>query len=350
MFYNLDTNKAQEIAVQVLERIERDHLPPTPNMYELWYVYYASLNADVTRAIDVLIKNDVELTAEKCIEIHSRFLSDIEAQKVVQRAGDLVKTTIEDVSGIVTGVKTTTSDYAGSMEDVSTQLQKAESKEDMEKIVAQMMAQTQKMVEENKTLESKLNDSSTAMQSLQEEIETVRKEAMTDGLTGLPNRKRFDMEMDRQFKIAKDEEKDLSLLVMDIDFFKSFNDTHGHQVGDQVLRLVARTLHDTVKGKDLPARYGGEEFCVILPDTDLRGAEIVGNAIREAVASKEMMNRSTGEKLGRVTISAGAGQWDGNEKPAKLIERADAALYQAKNNGRNRVEKAPMPSRSRKAG
>lgn len=345
MYYNHDSEQAQQVALQVLERIEKDNLPPTPSMYELWYVYYGALNADVTRAIDVLIKNEVELTADKCVEIHSRFLSDVEAQKVVARAGDLVKTTIEDVSGIVTGVKSSTTDYAGSMEDVSKQLKNADSKEDMEKIVANMMAQTQKMVQENKQLEGKLNESSSAMMSLQEEIETVRKEAMTDGLTGLPNRKRFDMEIERQVKIARDEEKDMAMLIMDIDFFKSFNDTHGHQVGDQVLRLVARTLHDTVKGKDLPARYGGEEFCVILPDTDLRGAEIVGNAIREAVAGKEMLNRTTGEKLGRVTVSAGAAQLAAKEKPNKLIERADAALYQAKDNGRNRVEKAPMPTK-----
>lgn len=346
MYYELDTDKAQKIAVQVLERIENTDLPPIPSIFELWYNYYAGLNADVSRAIDLLIKNEVELTADKCVEIHNRFLSDIEAQKVVQRAGDLVKNTIDDVSGIVSGVKTSTNDYAGSMEGVAEKLKKADTKEAMEQIVADMMAQTSKMVAENRALEGKLTESSSAMQNLQEEIEVVRKEAMTDGLTGLPNRKRFDMEIDRQIKVAKDEEKNLCLLIMDIDFFKSFNDTHGHQVGDQVLRLVARTLHDMVKGKDLPARYGGEEFCVILPDTDLRGGEIVANAIREAVAAKEMMNRSTGEKLGRVTISGGVAQLAiGKEKAPKLIERADAALYQAKENGRNRIEKAIMPTK-----
>ena len=343
-YYDTTPEKVEEIAVQVLERIEGLGLPPTPNIYELWYVYYGGLNADVTRAIDVLISNNIELDAEKCIDIHNRFLSDIEAQKVVQRAGELVDDTIQDVTGIVEGVKSSTNDYSGSMNDVADKLSKAKTQEEMQSIMQSVMAETKKMIDENRNLESKLNESSSAMSELQEEIKTVRREAMTDGLTGLPNRKRFDMEIGRMLAQAKDEDYPISMLMMDIDFFKSFNDNYGHQVGDQVLRLVARTLHETVKGKDLPARYGGEEFCVILPQTELRAAEIVGNAIREAVAGKEVINRSSGEKLGRITISAGAAQLDGEESSDSLISRADAALYQAKDNGRNRVEKAPMPS------
>jgi len=113
------------------------------------------------------------------------------------------------------------------------------------------------------------------MQQLREEMESVRKEAMTDALTGISNRKLFDVEFYRMVNEAHVEKKPLTLLMIDIDFFKSFNDSYGHQVGDQVLKLVARTLKDGVKGRDLPARYGGEEFAVVLPETQLEGAVCV---------------------------------------------------------------------------
>lgn len=147
--------------------------------------------------------------------------------------------------------------------------------------------------------------------------------------------------MDRIIRDYADRRGVFSILMLDIDYFKSFNDNFGHQVGDQVLRLVARTLKDGLKGKDVAARYGGEEFSIILPDTDLSGAVIVGNALRKAVAGKEVINRSTGKVLGRITLSVGVAEFAGEKTAELLISRADEALYTAKHNGRNQVAAAP---------
>jgi diguanylate cyclase len=125
--------------------------------------------------------------------------------------------------------------------------------------------------------------------------------------------------------------------MTDIDHFKNFNDTWGHLTGDQVLRLVAMSLKQNVKGQDVAARYGGEEFAVILPNTVLRAALTVGDHIRRAVMSKELMKRSTGQNLGRVTISLGCATAHKGDTAQSLIARADACLYAAKRNGRNRV-------------
>jgi diguanylate cyclase len=125
--------------------------------------------------------------------------------------------------------------------------------------------------------------------------------------------------------------------MIDIDHFKSFNDTYGHLTGDQVLRLVGMSLRHSIKGQDITARYGGEEFVVVLPETALRQAISVAENIRRSVMAKELKKKSTGEILGRVTISAGVATLRDTDDVHLLIERADTCLYAAKRSGRNRV-------------
>lgn len=348
MKYNHSLQKARGFSEKAMERIIKLGLPPTPSIFELWYVYESGMDAEVTRAIDIIIKGGHELTEERCIELHNRLLNtNLKSEEALAKAEGLVAETISNVSSAATAVKKKNADYSGSIETVATAFTEAKSPEDMKAVAQQMMMQAKKMIEENRALEQKLSASSSVMQQLREEMESVRKEAMTDALTGIANRKLFDVESYRMVSEAHAETKPLCLLMVDIDFFKSFNDNYGHQVGDQVLKLVARTLKDGVKGRDLPARYGGEEFAVVLPETVLEGAVKVANLLRTAVEAKEIMNRNTGERLGKITMSVGAAQLGPNEKISELIERADAALYKSKQNGRNQVTAADAPRQKR---
>ena len=151
------------------------------------------------------------------------------------------------------------------------------------------------------------------------------------------SRKFFDSALARAMAEARKNAQPLSLLMMDIDHFKSFNDKFGHLTGDQVLRLVALVVKQNVKGQDVAARYGGEEFVVALPDTALKAALTVAEHVRHAVMNKELMKRSSGERLGRVTISIGVAAFRPADTAQTLIERADICLYVAKRHGRNRV-------------
>ncbi|MBU6235507.1 MAG: diguanylate cyclase [Alphaproteobacteria bacterium] len=348
MKYNHSLSKARTYSEKALERISKLGIPPTPSIFELWYVYESGIDAEVTRAIDIMLKGGHEMSEERCIELHNKLLNtNLRSEEALAKAEGLVAETITNVSSAATVVKNKTADYSGNIENVATAFTKAKSADEMKAVAQQMMMQAKKMIEENKALETRLTQSSSVMQQLREEMETIRKEAMTDALTGISNRKLFDVESYRMVSEAHSESRPLSLLMIDIDHFKSFNDNYGHQVGDQVLKLVARTLKDGVKGRDLPARYGGEEFAVVLPETMLDGAVKLGNALREAVAVKEIMNRNTGDRLGKITMSVGAAQLGQNEKIAELIERADAALYKAKGNGRNQVVAADPPRQKR---
>jgi diguanylate cyclase len=341
--------KAQKLSKSALERIVKEKLLPTPENYQLWYVYYSEENPEITRAIDVLVATGQALTDERCQEIHQRFLSDSSENERVRQAGDKIQTTIKTVSGMVSNVKEATSKYNTRLTDMTGAISKKGTltREDIEGIISDVMEGTQDMMRHNLTLEEELGRSSKAMRELQRDLDLVRKEALTDGLTNLSNRKAFDAEIRR---IARDAGKDgqtFSLMMMDIDHFKSFNDSYGHQVGDQVLRLVARTLVDGVKGRDMAARFGGEEFAIILPETNLQAAIRVAENLRKAVAGKEVINRNTGDKLGRITLSGGIAQYVDGEAVEDLIERADAALYTAKHNGRNQIASAPAPGQKK---
>jgi len=346
--YNHDKDQAAEYAVSAFDRIKKEKLSPTPDTFELWYVYYSGQSPEISRAIEVLISNKQKITDERCKELYQRFLRQGRDEEAVRRAGDQINVTIKSVTGVVRDVKSATSEYSNKLGGVSGRIENAQDAKELKEILTSVMSDTETMLAQNRRLEEQLDKSSEVMENLQRDLENVRREALTDGLTGLANRKFFDSEIKRIAQEAQEKGTVFSLLMVDIDHFKSFNDNFGHQIGDQVLRLVARTLTDGVKGRDIATRYGGEEFAIILPDTPLHAGVLVGDSLRKAVATKDVINRNTGEKLSRITMSVGVAEFNSGENISELIERADAALYTAKHNGRNQVAAAPTPGKKKK--
>ena len=347
MQYSHNKDKANEFASEALERIHTEGLSPVPQNFELWYVYYASSDPDVVRAIDVLIANEQKVTDERCEEIHQRFLSDTKENERVRQAGDQIQETIKGVRSRVTEIKNVTHEYNEVLTSASGSLESDADPEHVKETLKSVLDNTQNVLSQNQALEEELERSTLVMQELQRDLELVRQQALTDGLTNLANRKAFDAEILRIAEEAQKEEQPFCLILMDIDHFKAFNDNYGHQVGDQVLRLVAQTLIDGVKGRDLAARYGGEEFAIVLPQTTLQGGMKVADSLRAIVQAKELINRNSGETLGRVTLSGGVSEYVSGEDIDKLIERADTALYTAKHNGRNQVAAAPAPGQKK---
>lgn len=348
MQYNHDIDQAGEYAKSAFDRIKKEKLAPTPDIFELWYVYYSGQSPDVSRAIEILIANKQKISNERCKELYQRFLSESRGEEAVRRAGDQINTTIKSVTGVVRDVKSATTEYSEKLGGVSDRIEGVQDAGELREILNTVMSDTETMIAQNRRLEEQLDKSSEVMEELQRDLENVRREALTDGLTGLANRKFFDSEIKRVAQECAEKGSVFSLLMIDIDHFKSFNDNFGHQIGDQVLRLVARTLTDGVKGRDIATRYGGEEFSIILPDTPLHAGVLVGDALRKAVATKDVINRNTGEKLSRITMSVGVAEFNAGENVQELIERADAALYTAKHNGRNQVAAAPTPGKKKK--
>src|SRR6202020_582436 len=227
--------------------------------------------------------------------------------------------------------------YDSSLSGATEKLTAAKNREQVKAVVEALVKSTREMRDTNKALEDRLTLSKDEISNLQQSLEAIRAESLTDPLTGLGNRKYFDRSIEIAVQNALANGEPLSLLMFDIDHFKSFNDSYGHLTGDQVLRLVGMSVQQTIKGQDITARYGGEEFAVVLPNTGLRQALTVADHIRRAVMTKELKKKYTGELLRRVTISVGGSMLKPGDDTDALIERADACLYAAKRNGRNRV-------------
>lgn len=343
MQHEEDFERVGDIAGKAMARMKKDAIMPLPRNYEVWYAYYASEHAQLKEEINSLIAQKGALTTTDCQIIYQKFLSDRRHDDLFQKAGDHIHNTIQDVSGVMDNIREATTKYSGTLTDVNQKLGSASSKEEMAAVLKDVMVGTDKMLEQNRELEKHLDQSAKIMTELKRDLEQVRREAMTDGLTGLTNRKSFDEKIKQISEQSAKENKIYTLLLLDIDHFKAFNDNYGHQVGDQVLRLVAKTLTDGVKGRDTAARYGGEEFAIILPETGVQAGKMVAENLRKAIAAKEVINRTTGENMGKITISIGVAEYLNGETISDLIDRADAALYTAKHNGRNQVATAPTP-------
>lgn len=160
--------------------------------------------------------------------------------------------------------------------------------------------------------------------------------ATTDAVTGLYNRHYLTSHMETQLQAAKRKDKPLSVMMMDIDHFKKVNDTHGHAVGDRVLREFAQRIARNIRGVDLASRYGGEEFVVMMPETPIDWAKMIAERLREEVASTGFAVLGKGEMVD-VTVSIGVAASADESTPQTLLEAADDALYAAKDSGRNRV-------------
>ncbi len=308
-----------------------------PRNYEIWYVYATGYNPALNKIINETLSRHGKLTESDLEQIYETYLSQIKTTDRIDKVGSRVIGEIDDVMTLITDALGMSSTYDSSLSGAEKQLAVVKSQAQLKTIISSLVKSTREMRETNKALEDRLQLSKTEINNLQQSLEAIRAESLTDPLTGLGNRKYFDRSIETAVQAAIASSEPLSLLMFDIDHFKSFNDSYGHLTGDQVLRLVGMSLKQTIKGQDITARYGGEEFAVVLPNTALRQALTVADHIRRAVMSKELKKKSTGEILGRVTISVGVSILKPGDDTDSLIERADACLYAAKRNGRNRV-------------
>jgi diguanylate cyclase len=328
--------RALGYATSAIDLLKRATIPPYPQFYELLYTYATGVNPTLNARINAIFREG-DPTVDLAERLYNEFLKAQDANERISSVSERMSKRIEAVHEAIDTAMTTANSYSGTLQNASGDLSEDLDGDALKLMARRLLSETRRMQDANHQLEQKLEASREDIQQLQRDLDDVRREAMLDPLTKIFNRKYFDEGMMKAISDAKSGGAPLSLMLLDIDHFKRFNDTWGHQTGDQVLRLVAMTLKSNIKGKDVAARYGGEEFAAILPDTDLEGAVILADNIRKAVQAKELLKRSTNEKLGRITASFGVATFRKGDTTSSLIERADRCLYAAKHAGRNKV-------------
>lgn len=327
---------AYEYAKEALKLMAKNAVKPTPHNYAIWYTYIAQGDEDLVGEINTMIAQNVAFTPEMNDYLFTSYIAEGDDQFVREAAANAKQM----VQNMLTAVQNFSGEASMHQQEIDEQAGKLPTGSDeiTQEVVQQIISSATAMKDSSENLNAKLDKSRQEVEELRESLAQATKESEHDFLTEIYNRKALEKKLAELMKEAKDDEFALCLLMVDIDHFKKFNDTHGHLIGDQVIKIVAKTLKNEVKGADIVARYGGEEFCVVLPRTALRGGIVVANGIREAIAAKELKRKDTGENYGSITVSIGVAlfQRDHDTIPT-FIKRADDALYQSKKKGRNCV-------------
>lgn len=323
---------------RALSLMKQIRTPATPRNYEILYAFTTSSNKELTSALREALQTDSCLTDEAAERIYETYIAKQNFTEQVDEVGSRVSREMSDIMTVIEDACRRTGDYGQSIQGVNQKLAAVDNPQQLKQVLEEVFETTNDMALYNKILEERLAESKSQIDELQMKLELTRVESFTDELTGLTNRKRFDQALDLEMTEAVESGDPLCLLLLDIDHFKRFNDTHGHQTGDQVLRLVAHTLKINVKGRDCAARYGGEEFAILLPKTKISNAMTLAEQIRIAVKTKELVKKSTNQTLGHVTLSTGVAAYRSGESAMEFIERADKCLYAAKEAGRDNVQ------------
>jgi diguanylate cyclase len=333
--YQDPPDKAAEYLRLALPMMSRYKIATHPHNIAVWYDYVAGRNAPLRAEIDRILAEGTALTEELSAALYRRYLShDGQFLEQIRRA---LAHVVIDIQGEIHKAGDSLAGYSETLRHFLTLLEDETGRLITGAAVAHVMVETRATAESHDHLDERLATVLSEVETLRCELEQIREESQTDALTGISNRRAFEATLRAVTEASDRQRSPFCVLMADIDHFKRFNDTHGHLVGDRVLRFVASTLKRCVKGNDKVARFGGEEFVVVLPGTFLIGGQAVAEQIRKEIAAGELKDTQTGKSYGRLTISIGVAQQRWGEPGERVVERADQALYLAKQRGRNRV-------------
>ena len=331
-FDDPDYDYAASIAGRAMRSMADQRIAPTPANFAVWFHYFAGDHDDLRNAIDLLIDHNRPFD--------SRTNQDLFETYIAPQVGAVVVRTSERLHALMGAAKefltTAIADNHSQMQAISEVADQSKAGVDPKALVAQLMNELARAATRTTRLEAGFAEKTRELDVIRDSLSKSEERARTDTLTGLANRRALD-EFLRKAQATAEWGEPLSVILLDIDHFKSFNDNFGHGVGDQVLRLMAKVLREKVREQDLPARYGGEELIAVLPDADISVAAEIAERIRRAIADARITRRSTGETLPNISVSIGVAQYRAGEAITDLIERCDRALYLAKGGGRNRV-------------
>lgn len=336
MGYHAD-QQAHAYADAAWHAMQRHHVAPTPDNFRIWYSYAAGTDPALNQAIDALLAQGADFNATRSLDLFERFFSVETNSEMLADAGSRLKELVDQVVTTLSQAHDDTSAFGDTVGGLQREFAAQSDIRAASSFATRLLEETTIILARQTHFERQLAAYNEEVERLRQSVADLRREADTDALTGLANRRHFERQLEAEVAHAQASSGALSLVVADIDHFKTFNDCYGHAVGDVVLKTVARHLVRNLKGQDFLARIGGEEFVALLPQTSLAAATTVAANIQATLAKSALRNRQSGESYGKVTLSLGVASYRPEEPPTVLLARADAAMYLAKQTGRNCV-------------
>jgi len=319
-----------------LELIGKHGLPTDPLNYCIWYEYVSGKNEELKAAIDDHLVKGGTFSTETNLQFYNQYIAT-DQERLTSLVREELNKVFAEIIGAVDTADQVFSQSANKMEVINEAIVPNLSEDQLKMIVKQIKNEITSLESSSSSFQQQLQQANHEIDQLKSKMALYRTESLKDPLTQIDNRRGFDKALAENITHAQVAGTSLCLIIADIDFFKKVNDTYGHLVGDNVIRMVAATLKNSIKGKDLAARIGGEEFAILLPDTPVDGAMKLANDIRLAFEGLDLKKKSTGESLGKITLSFGVATYREGEAVDDFINRADEALYQSKETGRNKV-------------
>lgn len=336
MRYRESREQSAELLRMVVALMAQQPASFHPASYALWYEHAAGLNPTLSQVLEQHLKSNTGLTDEDVWRLHAQHIvaRDVEA---IERLQEKLSAVLAEASQAIGDTGTHAAEFGAALQDQTTRLTQQPNTVDLIcQIAGELLTATQRMCAASLTTVRRLDASTQEVRTLRQHLQEAQTQAFKDALTGLLNRYGFERAI---ADLAQDSGvlPQAALLLLDVDHFKRANDSHGHLMGDQVLRAVAQVLRARLKGADIAARFGGDEFAVLLPNTALAGATALADQIRTTVPQGRLRRIDRGATIENVTLSIGVAHGRPDDTLESLLHLADAALYQAKEAGRNRV-------------
>lgn len=336
MKYSQERKTSEEILRLVLQRMAAHPASFTPHTYAVWYEYVLGINPGLSTEMGQFLDQGKLLDDETITYLYGNHISECrqEYSRILQ---DDMKSLLSKLLEVTAETDKRTQSFGDNLHNYGEQLRTSLDPTKLTHLIDRMANETATMHGSMASLHSELEHSQEEVGKLQKELESARREALIDPLTGIYNRRGFEIQV--QGMLADDAAlgHGLCLLMVDIDHFKKINDTYGHLFGDRVIRTLANTLKSKVKGQDSVARLGGEEFAVLLPDTTLQGARSVAEHIRGSIEKGKIRRPNSTSEMGGITVSIGIAIFHRGDTLEKWLDHADKALYISKQGGRNKV-------------
>jgi diguanylate cyclase len=337
--HQIDKENIAVLANKALLEMSQRKIPLYPENYFIWFNYITGADKELETEINRIIEKGGQFSEEINFDLYRKYFSNDDSRsKIIDDAQKEIQRILKDVLDEILHTQTFTSDYRNKLEAFTVQLKEVRSLDEIHKIVADLMQVTVEVIQSSEQLKALLEETTNKSENLQKELEKAQHEVLIDPLTVLYNRKAFDRKLSTCMKAFQEEGATFSVVMIDIDYFKKFNDQYGHQLGDQVLKFMGTLLSKELKGRDFVARYGGEEFVILMENTSVENAYIVADKIRKGLECIQLKYAKTGQVVGKITISAGISAVREADTLESVVKRADNSLYLAKKNGRNNVK------------